>query len=174
MQKKRFNIIISILWITTFLLIVLSCKPFIRMFKKETHLNLKYDLALDVKYVDENSTDIYHIYLDNDIQAITDYLNSLELVEEEIPYNNSSVYMRSTEEYENKLSEKGYFAIELDVHQNIIYFSTDYIAISAYWVCECDTNYYRSFYLKNSGYDPENNTSDFYNFLKEITDKYSK
>lgn len=165
MYKKHFKIIISVLWVTAFLLVVLSCKPLIRMFKKEKHFSYNDVKYIGIKYVDENVIDISD---PDDIKLILEHLNSLELIEEKIPYNEQALYLGNFEEYENKLREIGYFLITIS--NDMIEFTTEYAAVSTEG--RYDENHYKSYYIKNSGFNAENKTSNFYNFLREISNKY--
>ncbi len=69
------------------------------------------------------------------------------------------------------MNYNGFFTI--DIVDDLIYFSTEYLAVTAEWRCECDDNYYKNYYVKDSGYDLENKTSNFCNFIREISNKYS-
>ena len=132
------------------------------MHKKRFNKNENHFSYNDVKYID--------IWDPDDIKLISEYLNSLELIEEKIPDNKRALYTETWDEYENKLRELGYFSIAIS--DDLICFSTNYAFVIPDSYCECDTHCV-SYYIKNSGYDPGNKTSNFYNFLRKITDQYS-
>ena len=164
MSKKsiiRVSIFITLAVVVIFLLI--NHRPFLRMFKKTKHLNYSDISYISVKLgIDANNIDIYDT---DDIEKIIDYLNSLELIEEMIPRKEKAFYDGDDEVYDNKLRETGWFIISIS--GNLISFSTEYLT-----VLYEDGFTQRSYYIVDSGYNPETQTSKFYDFLEELVSKY--
>lgn len=143
----------------------MNYRSIFRVLKKEVNLNYSNVNSIGIKLgIDKSSIHVN----DDDVQKIVDYLNSLELVEEKIPYKEKPIYddNQSIEEYHNKLKDIGYFLIA--IREDMIVFSTEYVEV---WVDDYKNT---SYYIKNSGYNPEDKTSNFHNFLSDLLSEYEE
>ncbi len=166
MYRKCLKVIICSLCLISLLIFAFNYRSLFRVFKKEYGFSYHNVDCISVKYTDTN---LIKISDDNDIKSILDYLNSMEMIKEKIPNKEKALYHENWEEYENKLSEIGYFSILIS--DNTMVFTTEYVTVTT---DGCDDEQHRtSYYIKNSGYDTENKTSNLYDFLKEITNKYT-
>ena len=163
MPRKEIKFVIIVLlcvMITFFVLFLHYGDALFRTFK--TKENLNYSNINNIKVLHVND-DIGSIQVENkeDIEKILNYLNSLDLIKEKRPdYNINSM---------SELSDIGYFSIYFSGSSfDAITFTTEYLTIH-HNGHDWD---YTSYYIKDSGYNPEDKTSNFYNFLSELVSEY--
>lgn len=156
-KRTKLFVIIILLCITIFFVLFLCYEDTLfRVFKKKENLN--YNDITRIDFIPGHSMDVGVIHIENkdDIEQIINCLNSLDLIKEKKPNYN----IKST----NELNEIGHFIIKLyGASFDGIVFTTEYLTI------------YRngndwdniSYYILNSGYNPEDKTSNFYNFLRK-------
>ena len=159
-RTKLFVIIILLFIIIFFVLFLCYGDTLFRVFKKKENLN--YDNITRIDFIPGHSTDVGVIHIKNkdDIEKIINCLNSLDLIKEKKPnYNFKS---------NNDLNEIGHFIIKLyGASYDSIVFTTEYLTI-------CLNGYdweNVSYYILNSGYNPEDKTSNFYNFLRKYIEE---
>ena len=161
-------IIICCLGIIFLVLFLCYGKDFIRTFKKKESLNYHDIRGIQVNRIN-NGTGTIQIEDKDDIERILSYLNSLELIREKIPKNESPDYDGDIDKYLSKFDNIGFFTISL-------YGSTsDGIAFTTEYLTVYHNGYdwdYTSYYIVDSGYNPEDNSSKFYDFMVELISKY--
>ena len=106
-----------------------------------------------------------------DIEKILDNFNSLKVIKEKIPSKSKLEYHGEGkyEEYLERLRETGAFSISFHgSSSDRIYFTNEYFTIyhNGY---DWD---YTEYYIIDSGYNPEDNSSKFYDFMVELISKY--
>ena len=136
----------------------------IRLIKGKESIDYNRDLLyIVIKNIDYYSgSNRKEVRIDNkeDIEQIVNYINSLELIKEDAPnyYDGSIEYV--------DISKSGYFSIDLvriDKNRNgydSLVFSTEYVTV-CYNSIEKNAP---SYYIVDSGYNPENKTSKFSDF----------
>ena len=163
MLKKYIKLAIIILCCLVIVLALYSCyeKTLLRIFKKKESLN--YHNINSIEVIPRNVRDVGVIQIENkeDIEKILNYLNSLELIKEKKP--NYKINSR------DGLSQVGYFTIHFyGYNSDGITFTTEYLTIY-HGGHDWD---YTSYYIVDSGYNPNNNSSKFSDFLDELISKY--
>ncbi len=153
-MKKFFEITVPV--ITVILVIIaVNYRSLVRSIKEKEHFayrNIDYiGVKLDMgSYV----TDVYDAAV---IAEILQYLNSMTLIKEKIPKKDRADYSDDREKYKNKLENIGYFIVS--VSDDLLCFSTEYVSVTS------DGQNYTSYYIVDSGFDSEANTSRFHDFL---------
>lgn len=154
-----------ILLLSIIIVSIISYRPISREFKEIQHFNYNNVDNITIKF---EGYDKIKIKNPDDIYKIIEYLNSLELIEEELPKNEQANYEGDWEKYKNDLKNICHFSIS--VNEDVLYFSTKYVVVM---VDGCDdSSHQNSYFIKNSGYDKKKKTSNIYTFLKSITEKY--
>lgn len=177
-KYKNLKIIIHVLWVISFLTIILNCNQLTRMFKSTTNFNFIDAENIEVWYYDDG---IFDIENDNDKRLILERLNSLELVEGEkegflydeiaahYDISEAEYHGYDWEDIKNIKKEMCEFYISIYDYEVNLTFSTEYVTVSDIWRDDCDTTNRKNYYVKNSGYNKKTKTSDLYNFIREIT-----
>jgi len=110
-----------------------------------------------------NGRSIFRIDDREKIEKIIDYINSLELVEDEkVIYNFN---------YKTDLNSLGYFTIFIqkdNLEYTLIEFMTHYLTLVPSDTCDCNST---SYYIKDSGYDPITKNSKTFEFLYDLIHK---
>gem|GEM_PF-5925147 len=159
MNKKIAAFILCCIITILFLVVMIYGKNIFRLFKQSVYLNYHEEIAY-IELGKRFSKDGNYVRIENreDIEKILNFLNSLELIEENvIRYNPPDL---------------SYFTISI-IRSNpevvgrppdLLSFQTDYISFSQ------DGRDWESkrYYIKNSGYDNQTKKSKVYEFLYDM------
>ncbi|HHX58142.1 MAG TPA: hypothetical protein GX710_09015, partial [Clostridiales bacterium] len=168
MSKRKATVIIIIVIVIISAVIIFCWRPVSRIFKKSSNMNYK---NMDYIEVYPSSGGYIKIEDSEDIEKILDNFNSLKVIKEKIPSKSKLEYHGEGkyEEYLERLRETGAFSISFHgSSSDRIYFTNEYFTIyhNGY---DWD---YTEYYIKDSGYNPEDKTSKFSDFLDELISKY--
>mgnify|MGYP006954326769 CR=1 FL=1 len=154
MNKKKKLLIFFVIWIVI-ILILLFQKPIIRVLKKSEYLQLQYENVDNVEIIFSNRNGIVKLNNKTAIEKLVNYLNSLELINEE-----------------NKNNGNEDFVVYLygNMPSTVISFSEDYLYFSD---AECWDCIYTEYYIVGSKFS-DVKISGTYNFLNELINEYGE
>ena len=134
-------------------------------------ISLNYNEPIDnISYIEisdkgrlgmlQNGRFTYNIHDKEKIKEIIDYINALELIEDELIIYNYN--------YDTDLNKIGYFTVFIqtnDFEHTLIEFETNYLTIIPSGMCDC---FAIGYYIKDSGYDPLTANSKTFKFLYDF------
>ena len=147
-----------IIIIIVFILTIINYKSLLRLIKKEEHLEYSNINYIGVKL--DMQSEVIDIYDIDVINAILKYLNSMTLIKEEIPRKYQVNYIDDYEKYMNRLENCGYFI--MSISDSLLCFSNEYVSVTY------DGYNYTSYFVIDSGFNSETNTSKFHEFLYDM------
>lgn len=173
LNKKTIIFISSCILLISVFVIIAYGKSILRLFKQSTNLNYHAEIAyIELgKRFSEDGNDI-RIDAREDIEKILNYLNSLELIEENVtrfnPYDLIADgyftidIIRKGDENANLYVVEGEKVISYS--QDLLSFRNDYMSFTPNYMDWKSTRYY----IVNSGYDDETKNSNVYQFLYNL------